>query len=191
MSFNTFAYGSPSFHYQRNNNVEGDEFNALKLLATLASMRPGRGEFIPGNAGRTVGKALGSRAIGLGGSFLPSADTAGGAMALASREFLDMLVNTVSLLAISPGAGGDGAKIIVTSRNHHALWPTTVGFASYNFVPGDDPGTEFVRAIAQSLKETGLNHWGVLRSLVLVLSQYSNQIADTNTTPFVSIELDK
>lgn len=191
MSFSTFAFGSPSFHYRRNDNVEGDDFNALQLLATLASMSPGRGELIPGSAVGTAGKAIGSRAIGLGGSYLPSADTAGGAMAFASRAFLEMLVNTVSLLAISPGAGGDGARILVTSRHHHALWPTTIRFASYDFSPGDDPGTEFVRAIASSLKETSLNNWGVLRSLVLVLSQYSDQIRDTNTTPFISIELDK
>jgi len=190
MSFRTFAAGRPSFHYHRDDNVEGDEFNALKLLATLASLGPGRKEMIPGSALWTAGTALGSRAISAGGSLLPSADTADGAMALASREFLEMLVNTVSLLAISPGAGGD-AKIAVTSRNHHPLWPTTVGFAMYNFVPGDDPGTEFVRAIAPSLEKTGLHRWGVLRSLVLVLSEYSNKIAGTNTTPFISIELDK
>lgn len=191
MSFKIFAYGSPSFHFERDNNVEGEEFEALKLLGTLASMGPSRGEFVPGSAKLTAIKVLGSRAIDGAGSFIPSGDSAGATVGLATREFLEMLTNTVSLLAMSPGAGGDGAKIVVTSRNHHALWPTTTGFASYNFTPGDDPGTEFVRAIAPSLKQTDLNHWGVLRGMVLALAQYSNQIDGTNTTPFVSIELDK
>lgn len=191
MSFRAFAYGEPSFHYQRNDNVEGEEFNSLQLLALLAGMGPGRGELIPGNAPLMVGKAVGGRAIGVAGSYSPSRDMGSAAMALASREFLEMLTNTVSFLAISPGAGGDNARILVTARNRHALWPTTIRFASYNFSPGDDPGTEFVRTISPSLKETDLNHWGVLRSLVLILSQYSNWITDTNTTPFISIELDK
>jgi hypothetical protein len=107
---------------------------------------------------------------------------------VACYEFLHLLQTSVDLLAMCSSASE--GWISVSSTNKHLLWVDTVRFAKYGFSPGTNPGAEFVKAITQSLKDTGLNTWGVLRGLTTVLTKFHSKIGDS-TKPAINISLTK
>lgn len=156
MSFDVFASGS-GFHYNKDGFFDGDSFDTLQVLNTLMGMEHTK---------------LG--AVDAAREHFFTADGADAAPLLAKREFLNSLTETVDLL--STRAGATNGFIAVTAKQKHALWPDKVLFARYGFDPGDNPGTEFVRAISKNLEETGLKNWGVLLALTIVLSEFLDHL---------------
>ena len=172
MSFRIFAAGSDNFHYEKDGNIDKDTFETIKVLAILQSMEPTKA-----GAGQAAAEYV-----------LPSAGITDLMEAMAAREFLHNLGNAVSFLAMCSGAS-DG-WISVSARKSHILWPDTMGIARYNFSPGDDPGSEFIRLIAPPLKTTDMNNWGVLLVLSNVLAKFSQHIGES-ATPMINIQLSK
>ena len=152
MSFDVFASGSGGFHYQRDNVINGDDFDALTIASEVQSLNP-----------TPLGLADGVR-----GHYL-SKDMTDAITVIAQREFLYSLKESVDLLAIRGSADG---SIAVTAKQKHPLWPDTLRFAKHGFDPGDSPGSEFIRAITKSLDDTNLKSWGVLMALTIVLSKF-------------------
>jgi hypothetical protein len=169
MSFNVFAAGSSGFHYKKDGFVDADTFEPMKLVSELMTMEP------------SVAGAVGAAQ----GHYTPDMTNLMGT--LAAMEFLHLLNDGVCMLAMCSGAS-DG-WISVSSKKSHTLWPDTMGFARYNFQPGDDPGAEFIKAIGPSLKATDLNNWGVLAALSIVLSKYYDKVGDSGV-PMLYINLD-
>jgi len=168
MGFDVFASGE-GFHYQKNGFFDGDDFTPIKVINELMTM--------------DVSKA-GVITAGIG---LVQPDRTDLSESLATREFLHMLNDSVSFLAMC--AGSANGRIMVSSSQPHMVWPTTKSFAIYNFQPGDDPGAEFIRMIAPGLKDTGMNTYGVLAALTIVLSKFWDHIG-TGGTPRINISLD-
>jgi hypothetical protein len=170
MSFNVFASGSGGFILKKNDFIDGDTFVPMKVVSTLMGMSPtGLG---------AVGAIISHKTPGITDLM----------EAVATREFLHNLNNAVSFLAMCSGAS-DG-WISVSCTKSHLLWPDTKSFAKYSFSPGDNPGAEFVRTIAPGLKETGMDNWGVLAALSIVLARFSNQIGE-NARPIINIMMDR
>ncbi|MGP0019938.1 MAG: hypothetical protein ACLPHP_15310 [Candidatus Sulfotelmatobacter sp.] len=170
MSFDVFASGSGGFHYQRDRVVDGDDFDALKIASELQAMDPTK-----------LGAADAVR-----GHFL-SKDMTDAISAIAQREFLYSLNEQVDLLSIRGGAAD--RVITVTAKQKHAVWPDTIRYAEYAFNPGNSPGTEFVRVIAQSLDDTGLKTWGVLMALTIVLSKFSEHLDSCDASVLTKINI--
>lgn len=169
MGFNIFASGTGKFHYQRDGFVDGDTFAPMKVVSELMTMG-----LNPEGVTTTV---IGHYQPGI-------TDLAEG---MATLEFLHLLNDSVGFLAMCSGSS-DG-WISVAGTQTHLLWPDTKSFARYNFTPGDDPGAEFIKLIGPGLKETGLNTWGVLAGLSIVLSKFYQAIGD-DATPIINIFLD-
>ncbi|MEP7075025.1 MAG: hypothetical protein ABI878_04375 [Acidobacteriota bacterium] len=170
MGFRVFAAGTDHFHYERDGFPDGDTFEPMKVVSTLMTMEP--------NGFGVAGAAIDHYTPGIT-DLMES---------MATIEFLHNLNNAVCFLAMCTGAS-DG-WISVSSRHTHALWPDTMGFAHYAFSPGDNPGAEFIRLIAPGLKETGMNNWGTLAALGMVLARYSNQIGE-DARPIINFQLTK
>lgn len=161
MSFRVFAAGVPNFHFERDNNPDDDIFEAAEVL----------------NAIRASGPSIEGAASGVAEYVTPNSYL-GAVNALARMEFLHLLKMSVDMLALRPKARQ--GWIAVAPRESHLLWPDTADFAKYSFSPGSDPGTEFFKKIKGPLKNTGMNNYGVLRMLALVLSMYNNHINDSD-----------
>jgi hypothetical protein len=170
MSFNVFAAGAPSFHYKKDNFIDGGDFVPLKVVSTLMTMEP--------SAAGGTSAYIGYKTPGI----TDLMET------MATMEFLHTLNDAVSFLAMCSGSS-DG-WISLSCKESHLLWPATVSFARYNFVPGDNPGAEFIKLIGPGLKNTSMDNWGVLAALSIVLAKYYDQI-DSNATPMINIMLDR
>jgi hypothetical protein len=169
VSFNVFASGG-SFHYQRDNFVDGSDFVPLKVVSELMTMDPS-----PSGVTSTY---IGHKQPGI----TDLMET------MATMEFLHTLNNAVCFLAMCSGSAN--GWIYVSCTESHVFWPNTMAGARYNFSPGDNPGAEFIKVIGPSLKETSMDNWGVLLALSLVLSKYSSSIGD-DATPMINIMLDR
>jgi hypothetical protein len=161
MSFGVFASGSGGFHYQKDKFFDGDGFETLQILSTMLSMEHTK-----------LGVVDAVREHYVNG------DMADAAPALAKREFLNALTETVDLLSIRTGSGN--GFIAVTAKNAHGLWPDTIRVARYGFDPGDSPGVEFFKAIARNLDDTSLKTWGVVMALTIVLSEFLDHLNQRN-----------
>ncbi len=161
MSFRIFAAGVPNFHFERDNNPDDDVFEVAEVLNAIRASGP------------SVGEAANAAA-----EYVTPNSYLGAISALARIEFLHLLKTSVDLLALRPKARQ--GWIAVAPREDHLLWPDTAGFAKYTFNPGSDPGTEFFNKIKGPLKETGMNNYGVLRMLAMVLSMYNNHISNSD-----------
>lgn len=177
MSFNIFASGvanGQAFHYYRENCIDGDDFVVVELVATLSSMQQNAIGVAQSSAETIISKLLpGSAPDGMG--------------TIAFLEFLHVLKNQIDSLAMCDGASN--GRITVFSKDS-GIFTDKYGNATYEFYPGRDPGTEFVRAIGKCLEDTDMNNWGVMRALVIVLTQYSNQLGQSGK-PNLMIQLDK
>ena len=170
MSFNVFASGS-GFHYKKDDLIDKDDFDALKVVSTLTTMELSAPGVV--NAGIDYKKP----------------DMTDLMETIATSEILHTLIDGVSLLATCSGAS-DG-WISVSCTRHQLLWPDTKSFGRYNFSRGDDdPGAEFIRAIGPALKATNMNNYGVLAALSIVLAKFSDYIGQ-NGTPMINIMLDR
>jgi len=170
MSFNVYASGSGGFHFTQDNFPEGDDFEPLKILATLMSMEPTKSGVVDAVRDHYL-----------------SRDMTDAVSSIASREFLEMFKGSTDSLAMRIGKGS--GWIAVSPTEKRALWADTVQFAKYDFTPGDDPGAEFFRAISQSLKKTSLNNWGVLFALTAVLSKFDQQLSASNGSAVTNLTI--
>ena len=177
MSFNIFASGvanGQTFHYYRADCIDGDDFAVADLISTLSFMKQNTIGVAQAVAEKIVGKYLpGSAPDGMG--------------TIAFLEFLHVLKNLVDSLAMCDDALN--GYIIVFSKNS-GVFSDDYGEGRYTFRPGNDPGTEFVRAIGKCLEVTDMNNWGVLRALIIVLTLYSNAVGQSGK-PMLMIQLDK
>jgi hypothetical protein len=172
MSFRIFAAGSEDFHFIKDDNIDQDSFDTIKTLAILQNMEPTK----MGAVGAVAEKVL------------PSAGITDLMNSMAAMEFLHNLDNAVSFLAMCSGSSDGWISVSSTKRNY--IFPNTSGFFRYNFLPGDSPGSEFIRGITPGLKNTEMNTWGVLFVLANVLSKFYNHIGDSGR-PIINIQLSK
>ena len=170
MSFNVFAAGSGSFHYQKNGFIDGGDFTPMKVVSALMTMDP---------------SPLGAVNAGIGYETPGVTDLMD---SIATIEFLHLLNDSVCFLAMCSDAS-DG-WISVSCCKSHLLWPDTRSFSKYTFWPGDNPGAEFIKTIGKGLQDTDMDNWGVLAALSIVLSKYYDQIGD-NDRPMINIMLDR
>lgn len=170
MSFNVFAAGSGNFHYIKDGFIDGGDFVPMKVVSALMTMEP---------------SALGATNAYIGYKTPGITDLM---ETVATQEFLHLLNDAVSFLAMCSGAS-DG-WISVSCTESHTLWADTKTFACYKFLPGDDPGAEFVKLIGPGLQQTSMDNWGVLAALSIVLSKYSNHIGQ-DARPIINIMLDR
>jgi hypothetical protein len=188
MSFRILARGTNGFIYQRNNQPDGDIFVAADVVAAL----------------RASGPSYQGAAEGVADYVLPSEDGALREVVrhIAEMTFLPILRDSVSLLATCTQAHEGWISVSThQSRNMSFMGglgivplivnpprPERNAFASYNFAPGNNPGAEFVQAIAQALHATGMNNYGVLRVMSIALSQYWDRIG-RSARPMIQIHL--
>ncbi len=169
MGFSIFASGNKNFNYSRDNCLDDSSFKPIELLGKLQSMEPSK---------------VGVVTTGIDVA-LPSAGIIDGMKAIATMQFLHLLNNVVSFLAMHPKSRE--GWIFVSARETHLLWPDTGGNGDYRFKPGNNPGYEFVKKISPALKEADMANWGVLRELVLCLSKYERHVG--NSIPAINIQL--
>ncbi len=174
MSFNIFASGNAlgqPFHYERDDCIDGDDFNIVELISTLQGLTP--------SAAGVAGAAIEHNLPG---------DAPEGMGVVAFLEFLHTLKNIVDCLAMCDDASN--GRITVFTKQKHFFSADDLGYGRYYFYPGNDPGTEFIKAIGRSLEATDMNNWGVLRALVIVLTLYSNAVGQSGK-PDIMIQLEK
>ncbi|HLJ49154.1 MAG TPA: hypothetical protein VKU01_24230 [Bryobacteraceae bacterium] len=170
MSFNVFAAGSGSFHYQKDGFIDGGDFVPMKVVSTLMTMDLS----VSGGANAYISyKTPGITDL---------------METMATMEFLHTLNDAVCFLAMCADAS-DG-WISLSCTKSHVLWPDTKSFARYNFWPGDNPGAEFIKLIGKGLQDTDFDNWGTLAALSIVLAKYYDQIGQ-NDRPMINIMLDR
>jgi hypothetical protein len=179
MGFSMFAVAQ-DFRYDRDDILDGDDFDSIKILAVLQSIEPiNKDSWLTNINMSYVGAAA--------DKYQPSAgmvDLAGG---IAAMEFLHLLKNAIDCLAMCDSENG---SIAVSCRQTHTFWADDVRFAKFYFSTSSDPGTDFMRTIKSALVDTSLNNWGVLRALTGVLSSYYEYIGQAGT-PKIIIYLTK
>lgn len=178
MSFSIFASGNAlgqPFHYYRADCIDGDDFVIAELISTLQGMTPSAIGVAQSAAETVIANNLpGGAAEGMG--------------TIAFLEFLHTLKNIVDCLAMCDDASN--GRITVFTKQKHFFSADDLGYGRYYFYPGNDPGTEFIKAIGRSLEATDMNNWGVLRALVIVLTLYSNAVGQSGK-PDIMIQLEK
>jgi hypothetical protein len=177
MSFNIFASGvanGQTFHFYRENCIDGDDFNIADLISTLQGMNQNVIGVAQAAAESVISKMISGSA----------ADAMG---TVAFLEFLHVLKDQIDSLAMCDDAAN--GRIIVYTKKWHLI-QDTYGTGQYLFPKSIDPGTEFVRAIGPALEATEMNNWGVLRAMVIVLTLYSNAVGQSGK-PMLMIQLDK
>ena len=73
-------------------------------------------------------------------------------LSLATKEMLHNISNAVCFLAMNSNTSDGWIYVNATEKN--TLWADTVRSATYNFLPGNSPGAEFIRKIGPCLKDT-------------------------------------
>ena len=171
MGFDIFATGASNFHYKRNGCEDGSTFEFIKVVTILQGLdvtSTGKGAI------SATGGAIDYVALGITDLMI----------SLATTEMLHNLSNAVCFLAMNSSDGW----IYVHATETNTFWEDTVRFSKYRFLPGDSPGAEFISTIGRSLKDTGLDNFGVLQHLSIVLSRFSNHIEDS-MSPKINITL--
>lgn len=169
MGFSIFAAGTRDFHYSRDNCIDDSDIDMVDLMSKFQTMEPTR----MGAAATAIDIAQ------------PSAGIIDLMQTMATMEFLHLLNNAVSFLALKPQASN--GWIFVSARESHLLWPDTGGNGEYRFSPGDNPGREFMREIGPALQAADMANWGVLREIALCLSRFDAHIG--NGRPCITIQL--
>lgn len=172
MSFRIFASGLGRFQYSNSNCADGDVFEAAALMSALRASGPG----------------LGGAAEGVADYVVPSeASSFRELLRQAARmTFAHYLKMSTTLLATS-GRHRNG-WIRVHANESNTFWPDTARFVSYDFRPGNSPGAEFVETVAPVLTDTGLNNYGVMREMTIVISRYEQSVSK-GETPMLLIQL--
>lgn len=177
MSFNIFASGVANgqpFHFYREDCIDGDDFVIAELISTLSGMQQ-----------NAIGVAQ-ATAETITSKLIPGGD-ADAMGTLAFYELRHILKNVVDSLAMCDDASN--GRIVVFSKNS-GIFSDSYGEGRYYFYPGNDPGTEFVRAIGKCLEDTDMNNWGVLRAMIIVMTRYSELLGQSGK-PILQIQLDK
>ncbi|HCA58202.1 MAG TPA: hypothetical protein DEP46_09490 [Blastocatellia bacterium] len=169
MGFSIFAAGTNNFHYAKDDCLDDSDFKVVEVLGKLQAMEPTK---------------MGAVATGIDIA-QPSAGIIDAMQAMATMQFLHLLNNAVSFLAMKPKARE--GWIFVSARESHLLWPDTGDNGEYKFYPGDNPGHEFMKKIGPALKAADMANWGVLRELVICLSKFERKVG--NAVPAITIQL--
>ncbi len=170
MSFDIFCAGTPKFNYEKKNCLDQSDFDTADLISKFQSLD-----------GTAMGVVATAANIGL-----PSAGMKDASTAYATMQTVHLLSSAVNFVALE-AVGTDG-WIFVMCRQKHWMWPDTCAAAKYSFSPGDNPGTEFIKAVAPALKATGLDNWGVLLQMAKAISQFSTKVNGARK-PMLSIDL--
>jgi hypothetical protein len=175
MSFRISARGVPNFRYpERANQIEGSDFEIASVLSIIYSLDPTRMGVI----------SAAHDYFSSSGEYTELTNN------LAQTRMVGALNDAINFLAISPGAR-NGSISIAAFDASRILRPQRSSFVVYRSFIGSTPGANFIRLISQTLIDTGMDNWGVLRALALVLSRYSDHLGESDTSPFISIELHK
>jgi len=86
--------------------------------------------------------------------------------------------------------GAANGSVSVYTCQSHLLWPDNNAFSCYQFIPGDDPGAEFIRMILPGLGRTDFNNYGTFRAIALAISRYNDHIGNSGM-PMLRLELTK
>lgn len=172
MGFRIHAAGSNGFRYTRDDQPDGDIFQAAAIMTALQGLQPS----VSSGVQTTIDY------------YQPNAGEADAARVVAGITFLQLLSDAVDMLGTCAGAGE--GWISVSPRQSHTLWPDTSAFARYEFFPGDSPGAEFIQRITPILVSTNMNNYGVLRAMSNALSLYWGHI-DISDRPMIQIQLSK
>ncbi|HRH42128.1 MAG TPA: hypothetical protein PKY82_10820 [Pyrinomonadaceae bacterium] len=178
MSFSIWASGVANgkpFHYYREDCIDGDDFIIANLINDLQNMSPSS----IGLAQAAVEKVI------------PNFYSGGDSYAMGTLVFLELLgvlKNQIDSLAMCDNAAN--GRISVFTKQKHTFWADDLGNGTYYFSPGNDPGTEFVKAIGACLEKTDMNNWGVLRAMIIVLTLYSDAVGQSGK-PMLTIQLEK
>ncbi len=171
MSFKIFASGSADFHYVRDNNPDDDVFETASIISALQSSGPSVGGAIQGAADYVIPNPYMT-----------------GVQAMARNEFLHLLQNAVSFLAMHPNSSN--GWISGSFVEEHLLWGNTGGVARYDFSPGDNPGLEFFQRMKKSMEDSDMNNYGVLRVLALVIARFERHIGPDDSV-MLNLQLTK
>jgi hypothetical protein len=173
MGFDISAGGTNNFHYKRNGCEDGSTFEFIKVITILQSLdiQSAAHLGITGTGGYIDYKAPGITDV---------------MISLATMEMLHNLSNAVCFLAMNPHSS-DG-YIFLNATEKNTFWADTNRNAKYSFSPGDSPAAEFVNAIKNCLKDTGLDNFGVLQHLSIALSKF-NDCIDDSMSPQIMISL--
>lgn len=173
MGFKIFASGSTGFHYGKDKCEDGSTFELIKVVTALQSLDIA---------------SMGTLAITGTGAYIDykAQGITDLMVALAREEMFHNLSNAMCFLAMLPNSS-DG-QIFVAATEKNIFSPDVSRSATYKFSPGDMPGAEFITTIWRSLKDTGLDNFGVLLQLSVVITKFYNHI-DDSTTPKLLIDL--
>ena len=166
MGFNVFASGVGKFHYSKDNCIDLIDFDPPTLLALVPSSPSWGG----------VAKTL----LGTPESQLQSA-TVKAWSKMGEIVFVHNITDGIELLSMS-GSG----KITLRCDEENLLLPNTSGFVIFDFAASSNPGSDFIKAIAPVLKKTGLNNFGVLLQISIVLSKFQSSLP-SSTPPYLNI----
>ena len=173
MSFDVHAVGSNGFRFSRNDNPDGDIFEAAAVMSAMRASSPSRVGVAEGVADYFTPSEAGAFRVAVGG--------------VARLEFLHLLDTAVTLLAADVGVRQ--GWIAVYARESNTLWADTSGFARYGFTPGYSPGTEFIRRVTPALVTVEMNNYGVLRILAEVISRYHTHLRRVSGPPMLQVQL--
>lgn len=189
MSFRIYAAGviagSRPFVYTRNNQPDGDIFEAAAVISALRAVSGPSG-----TVGRTMENVARGAVEAAADYVLPSEASLEreGIRGIARMVFLYTLNNMVTLLAMSSRA--HQGWISVYTHQSRWLWADNVGFVSFGLGGRSEPGVEFIREVSPILSDTDMNNYGVLRTMSLALSEYHSRL-DRTRPPMINIELFK
>ncbi|WP_419810120.1 hypothetical protein [Sphingomonas sp.] len=163
MSFQIIASGAGGFHYQNDNAVDLDDFNMVKFLNSVQFSKPEVSDAIQWAAEQAS----------------PSADMSDAVGAVAHIELLQLLIESVDMLATCGGA--DSGFISLLTIQKHVLWADDSRLEKFNFSGKSEPGLQFVRHIRKALTDTDLSTIGVIFQLAAATSKYHSKIGSDGT----------
>lgn len=166
MSFSAFAYGAGGFNWTRPDNIDDDDF----VESTVASYLKTAGSF--GSTDTQFLLKSASMALVKGISDGADKGMAKGVKSIARMESMHLLDLGVGFLSTR----GSGGRIFLTCWRHQTLWPDKGANALYSLDSDEPSGMQFFQQIKPALTATGLNSWGVLLLLSVLINQYDNDV---------------
>ena len=167
MSFRAFAYGAGGFHWTRPDNIDDDDF----VESTVASYLKTAGSFVSTDTQFLLKSA--SSALVKGVSDGADKGIATGAKTQARMESMHLLDLGVGLLSTR----GSGGRIFLTCWHDSAINLLEKGATALYSLDSDEPsGMDFFKQIKPALAATGLNSWGVLLVLSVLINKYDDDV---------------
>jgi hypothetical protein len=172
MSFSAFAYGAGGFNWTRPDNIDDDDF----VESTVASYLKTAGSF--GSTDTQFLLKSASMALVKGVSDSPDKGVVKGVKSIARMESMHLLDLGVGFLSTR----GSGGTIFLTCWRNQTLWPDKGATAHYSLDSDEPSGMQFFQQIKPALTTTGLNSWGVLLVLSVLINKYDNDVFGNPTT---------